>query len=154
MQVHQHDADAGFFKSPGPTAPFADPFQQAVTRASENDPAPRVHDPADFLFSRFPGEGRDRSRSPGAASLGGWVCVLVRDLPRAAPAQPPQYLGIGERVSVVPGAWWNVGVPHRGDRRMGIRPGRWGWVLKLGRGNDVPVCRVPERFRTFFGIHG
>lgn len=62
--------------------PFGDPLDQAVPWVSENDPAPRVHDTADFL-TRFPGDGPRPVSFAWCGSLSGSVRPFVHGLPQS-----------------------------------------------------------------------
>lgn len=146
------DTDAGFFRAQDQLPPWG-PLHQAVRRGGENDPAPGVHDTADFWSSRFPGEVCARSCPPGAASLGGsGPYMLVREPSRPGACAAAGYLEIDEggqlclveRGRAAPGGPQDEDPPS--DAGMGC--------LKPVQGSDVRGCRALERFRTFFGIRG
>lgn len=134
--------------------PFGDPLDQAVPWVGENDPAPRVHDTADFWPSRFAGDGPRPVSFAWCGSLSGSVRTFVRGLPqsgvRTAARVPAKAVKVC-RLCLV-----GRGVPHRVDTgmRIGLQRLRGCGVLRPSLGTDVPACRAPERFRTSFGIRG
>lgn len=146
------DTDAGFFRAQDQLPPWG-PLHQAVRRGGENDPAPGVHDTADFWSSRIPEEVCARSRSPGAASLSGTgpACLsVVCHVRRPRSCRGTSRSVKAGRLCLVEHGRAAPSRPQDADPPPAAGMGS----LKPAQASDVPACRAPERFRTFFGIRG